>query len=466
MPPLRDLPSPHVAGHTHVLLYAPKLYDLGFKQHHIDGDALALSAHLRREGFTCTLLDAYYRAVQTPPLSQAVAEAEPPVDVVLVHLWTSDAYGPRLRVIADELADLRRHCGVPVIGFGPLATSAADELLAHGAIDQAIGLERSEPSSVDIAPATALAAGIGRYLRTPAPLTAFTDADLPYMEDAVISVSASRGCRGCCTFCAYNADLGGGWLELPITQTVADIVHLHRLTGARQFAFADSDFGGTRVSCHERARELLDGLASEGLAGKLRISVNVRSETLDPETVRLLALAGVQTMLIGVESLNDATLHRLYGKRQDVAHLREIVSAADEHGISTVASYILWHPWQSIDNLRDELAAINAFGRWRIPQFMARSRLLIIPGTVIERRIQQAGLLDKAPFERHFRFTDPAVQTLSSSLTDWFETNALPILSDLSEQRSGDLTKLAELKIAEWRWLKEQVGLTDPVIHA
>jgi radical SAM family protein len=313
MPPLRDLPSPHIAGHPHVLLYAPKLYDLGFKQHHIDGDALALCAHLRREGFTCTLLDAYYRAVQTPPLRQAVAEAKPPVDVVLVHLWTSDAYGPRLRVIADELADLRRHCGVPVIGFGPLATSAADELLAHEAIDQAIGLERSEPSAVDIAPATTLAASIGRYLRTPARMTAFTDADLPYMEDAVISVSASRGCRGRCTFCAYNADLGGGWLELPMTQAVGDIVHLHRLTGARQFAFADSDFGGTRASCRERAQALLNELVSEGLAGKLRISINVRSETLEPETVRLLALAGVQTMLIGVESLNDATLHRLYG---------------------------------------------------------------------------------------------------------------------------------------------------------
>jgi hypothetical protein len=91
-----------------VLLYAPKLYELGFKQHHIDGDALALSAHLRQEGFACTLLDAYYRAVRAPALAEALQMAEPPVDVVLVHLWTSDAYGPRLRDIADELAAVRR----------------------------------------------------------------------------------------------------------------------------------------------------------------------------------------------------------------------------------------------------------------------------------------------------------------------------------------------------------------------
>ena len=36
----------------------------GFKQHHIDGEALALHAHLKREGYECVFLDAYYRAVR------------------------------------------------------------------------------------------------------------------------------------------------------------------------------------------------------------------------------------------------------------------------------------------------------------------------------------------------------------------------------------------------------------------
>src|SRR5713226_9035280 len=86
-----------------VLLYAPRLYELGFKQHHVDGEALALSAHLKREGYDCIFLDAYCRAIHTPPLADAIASAGE-VDALLVHLWTSDAYGPRLRAIADELA--------------------------------------------------------------------------------------------------------------------------------------------------------------------------------------------------------------------------------------------------------------------------------------------------------------------------------------------------------------------------
>ena len=445
-----------------VLLYAPALYEAGFKQHHVDGEALALHAHLNQAGYECGLLDAYYRAVRAPSLAEAIAAAGG-ADAVLVHLWTSDAYGPRLRAIADELAQLRQELGLPVVAFGPLAVSAAAELRDHGAIDHAVGLA-SPPSGYE--GTAGLVAAIGRYLRGHTPLTSLHGDDLPYLADAVVSVSASRGCYGRCTFCAYNSDLGGGWLELPIDQVVADIAHLHKITGATRFAFADSDFGGTTQACRARAGQLASGLAAAGLAGRVSLSVNVRSETLDRQTVRLLADAGVRAMLIGVESFNEQTLHRLYGKRQNLQHLAEVVQAADACGITTVASYILWHPWQTMASVRQELADIEGFGRHRIPQFMARSRLLVIPGTVIERKIQAAGLLQAAPFLRGFRFADPDVCALHQELAGWFGRAAMPVLAGLSEQRPGDLTTLARLKIAEWEWLTARVrGLAGAVAH-
>ena len=275
----------------------------------------------------------------------------------------------------------------------------------------------------------------------------------------MVSVSASRGCHGRCTFCAYNSDLGGGWTGLAIPAVVTDIAHLHRLTGATRFALADSDFGGTPAACRTRARQLADGLAAEGLNRELRLSINVRTETLDPATVQLLADAGVRTMLIGVESFNPDTLHRLYGKRQDLHKLAEVVAAADACGITTVASYILWHPWQTLASIRTELAAIETFARWRIPQFMARSRLLVIPGTVIEGKLAAGGLLGTGPFERQFRFADPDAAALDSALRGWFQQTALPVLEGLSEQRDGDLTVLASLKMAEWQWLTAQAGV-------
>jgi hypothetical protein len=299
----------------------------------------------------------------------------------------------------------------------------------------------------------AVIADTAAHLTGHTPLTGLDRDDVPYSPAAVVSVSASRGCRSRCTFCAYNADLGGGWTALPIAAAVADIAHLHRLTGAVRFAFADTDFGGTPAACQQRAVELLDHLHRHRLAGALRLSINVRSETLTPATIDVLAAAGVDVMLIGVESFNPNTLRRLYGKRQDLDHLREVVTAADNAGITTVASYILWHPWQTLDSLRLELAAIGTFGRHRIPQFMARSRLLVVPGTVAENQIRRAGLLDEAPFHRRFRFADPAAAELDQALTDWYARHAAPILAGLSEDQPEALTTVAELKIAEWAWL-------------
>lgn len=440
-----------------VLVYAPPLYDGGFKRRHVDGEALALHAHLRAAGHHSTLVDAYYGARQAPDIDRVVSGN--PVDTVIVHLWTSDAYGPRLHAIADELAAVRSRHRIPVIGFGPLATSAAAELRAHGAIDHTIGLGASAATAGALDPVlSAVAADVTGHLTVHTSLTGLSSHDVPYQPDAVVSVSASRGCRSRCTFCAYNADLGGGWTPLPVTAAVADIAHLHQLTGATRFAFADTDFGGTRTQCQNRALALLDHLQRHRLAGRLRLSINVRSETLTPSSIATLAEAGVDVMLIGVESFNPTTLHRLYGKKQNLDHLHEVVAAADAAGITTVASYILWHPWQTLDSLRLELAAIDAFGRHRIPQFMARSRLLVIPGTVAETQIRRAGLLDTAPFHRAFRIADPAAAELHQALSGWFHGHANPVLATLSEDHHGDLTTLSELKMAEWAWLTGALG--------
>jgi hypothetical protein len=439
-----------------VLVWAPHLYLSGFKQHHVDGDALAVHASLCAAGYDSTLLDAYYRGRPAASLSDTLAAEAGPFTAVIAHLFTSDAYGPRLQQIADELATVRQQHGVAVIGFGPLAVSAAAELAAHGAVDYVVN------GSTAPAPTATLAALIDQlrqHLQTPTPMTLLTAADLPYASDAVISVTASRGCRSRCTFCAYNAEMpGGGWVDLSMDQALADVVHLHQSIGATQFAFTDSDFGGNRADCHNRAVALRNGIRSAGLAETLTFAISVRSETLTEDTVAILADAGVRTMLIGVESLNPDTLHRVYGKRQDLAHLRHIIDAADAAGVTVLASYILWHPWQSRPALRAELDALDMFGRHRVPQFMARSRVLVIPGTIIERRIRDAGLLNAGPFRRDFRIADPEAAALYDDLRAWFATHAAPVIGGLHEQQDGAFDRLAELKVAEWAWLRQTVS--------
>ncbi|MGI5238849.1 hypothetical protein [Dactylosporangium sp. CA-139066] len=189
----------------------------------------------------------------------------------------------------------------------------------------------------------------------------------------------------------------------------------------------------------------------------MSFAISVRPETLTPGSVAVLDEAGVRTMLIGVESLNPDTLHQRYGKRQDLAHLQHVVAAADAAGVTVVGSYILWHPWQTLPGLAAEIAALNEFGRYRVPQFMARSRLHVIPGTVIERQIRNAGLLDEHTFHRAFRIADPASAALDADLQHWFTTNAAPVIAGLHERQPEVFNQLGAFKTAEWAWLAGQV---------
>jgi radical SAM superfamily enzyme YgiQ (UPF0313 family) len=450
-----------VKGRPGVIVYAPRLYDSGFKQHVIDGESLGLHAHLIRSRLDSALVDAYNQRARGVDLEATVADHD--ADAVLVHLWTSDSYGAPLRRIAADLARLRAaRPGLLVAGFGPIATSAAADLFAVGALDAALNLDGTITNPAASARCRdmldSLRRAVQTFLTSPTTLDVLPASDLPAWPDPVVSIGASRGCRAKCTFCAYNTDAGLTWIPRQIADALTDVRVLHEGTGARRFAFMDTDFGGTKEACRARARLLRQGVERLGLEGQVTFSVNVRAETLDDGVIADLAAAGIRAILIGVESFNPYTLSRIYGKRQDLGHLREVVAAADAHGLVTVASYILWHPWQTLDGVRGELWAIEEFGLHRIPQFLARSRLLVIPGTRIEAKIRRAGLLEEGPFHRGFRFADPEAAAAEAQLAAWFQANVAPRLSELDEARPGDMDALVSLKLAEHSWMREALA--------
>ncbi|WP_326553248.1 hypothetical protein [Micromonospora sp. NBC_01813] len=96
---------------------------------------------------------------------------------------------------------------------------------------------------------------------------------------------------------------------------------------------------------------------------------------------------------------------------------------------------------------------------------MARSRLEVIPGTIIERQIATDGLLVTAPFHRAFTIADPAAAAVNHELTNWYSTTAAPVLAGLHEAEPGSLNQLAELKIAEWAWLTNAVTNREAAGH-
>ncbi|WP_333023497.1 hypothetical protein [Wolbachia endosymbiont of Pentidionis agamae] len=44
-----------------------------------------------------------------------------------------------------------------------------------------------------------------------------------------------------------------------------------------------------------------------------------------------------------------------------------------------------------------------------------------------------------------------------NSLKSWYEKNVYPILKQLNDENKNDIKKIAELKIKELEWLKQQL---------
>lgn len=445
MPPLRD----------RLLLLSPWAYDTSFKTNVVDGDIYGLWAHAARLGLDAMVVDGQHRVAAYPDLSDVVTA--PGVGAVLAHLWTADNYGDVLRRQCERLADLRRVARVPVIAFGYLAVTAADDILASGAVD-AVRLPHGYRVADDLAPSAEA------VLADHAPATRLLEADmagaaslrhLPPRAFAgidpatIFSIRASRGCRARCSFCSYNADVGGGWHPRGIREVVDDIATVLDHADVRRIALSDADFGGSDLECRHRAAELRAGLDDRGLAGRVGIALATRPATLSRPALDDLAAAGVDTILIGVETLDLAALQATFTKRHGRLGLTELARHADGNGIALVASYILWHPWQTLDGLARELDEILAFGRHRVPQFLARSVLRVQPGTPVEQRLAAEGRLISGPFRRDFTFADPRVADVFSALSSWYDENVAPALRRVHEDQPGAFEAVGRLKLAE-----------------
>ena len=111
----------------------------------------------------------------------------------------------------------------------------------------------------------------------------------------------------------------------------------------------------------------------------------------------------------------------------------------------------------TLDTLDAEIAAINRFGRHRIPQFAYRSRLQVQPGTQIERDLDHAGLLTTGWLHRDFTHIDGKAAELSQDLHRYAACNIAPNLAGLDDSTTGAFEGIAILKLNEWDWLEGQV---------
>jgi radical SAM superfamily enzyme YgiQ (UPF0313 family) len=147
------------------------------------------------------------------------------------------------------------------------------------------------------------------------------------------TIQTSRGCKFRCKFCPTLKLFQGVYRNRDIDSVVKDFKHRKKYNDS--FLVVDNDFCSDR----ERAKDLLNRLIDEDLG--LMLSVFERHEIgRDAEMLELLRKAGVEVIVVGVESLLDENLEA-YNKRQKRDDVLKSIQRIQDHGMHVLATFVL-----------------------------------------------------------------------------------------------------------------------------
>lgn len=342
----------------------------------------------------------------------------------LVGISGTTATQPAGYALADELS----RAGVPVVLGGPHVSFRTREALEHAPyvvrgegqrtiLELAAALECDGPLDGIAGLSWRDARGEAHHNPARANCSQAEFEALPVADLSLIAGHARMGVKpamtqwGCpfdCEFCSVTAQFSRRVRHRRTDQMLAELAGLN----AGEIFFHDDNF----VVDKRRTAELLSAMISSGLTPAF--SAQVRADTvlrsrrdgeIDREFLTLLRRAGCQTVMVGFESVSEASLARV-GKRSDVGLSERAVRAFHDHGIGVHGMFVL-----GLDG--DDASCGQAtvdFARRLGIDTLQLMMVTPIPGTRLYERIRSEGRLieaDWALFDGHHAVLRPEQMT-------------------------------------------------------
>ena len=229
-----------------------------------------------------------------------------------------------------------------------------------------------------------------------------------------IPVMTSRGCPYNCTFCSVTKMFGH---QYRFRSKELVLRELSQYQGKNVF-FCDDNF----TADIERSKDLLYSMLDQDIRLK-EWYAQVRVEaSRDEELVKLMKKAGCQTVFIGLESINPATL-KAYNKHQTVEDIKECVRLFHDQKIKVHGMFVLGGDDDTVETVRETVDfALEA--RVDSVQFMI---LTPLPGTPLFENLEKEGRIltkDWELYDGHHVVHQPAKmspETLQVEVTKAFE---------------------------------------------
>jgi anaerobic magnesium-protoporphyrin IX monomethyl ester cyclase len=263
----------------------------------------------------------------------------------IVGFSTTTSTAPAAYAMADRV----RARGIPVVIGGSHVTFMADEGLRHaryvarGEGGDELMLEllqalRGERDLESIAGLSFIRDGEHVHNEPRPPRQDLDEAPVPDLKLIVgherirsTPIMTSLGCPFGCNFCSVTAMFGRKYRFRSTESVIAEIEDKR----PSHIFFYDDNFAADRG----RLKRLLRAMISRGLV--IPWQSQVRTDVAkDPELLELMRLSGCETLGLGLESVDQATLDALH-KSQSVADIVAAIDAIHDHHIRVHGMFVL-----------------------------------------------------------------------------------------------------------------------------
>ena len=162
------------------------------------------------------------------------------------------------------------------------------------------------------------------------------------------TMESSRGCPFQCIFCY---PIFGRNIRFRSPQNVVnEMEHVHMNFDVKTIGFVDD----TMTVNRKRMLRLCDEVMHRGLHKEVEWGCTTRVDTVDEEVLRKMREAGCIRINYGIESGNPSIL-RIIRKGITLEQAEKAVALTNKVGIETVAYFILGHPYETRETIRDTI---------------------------------------------------------------------------------------------------------------
>lgn len=234
-------------------------------------------------------------------------------------------------------------------------------------------------------------------------------------HDETISILASRGCYNHCSFCPVPSFYHDGplWIGRDPKKVIAEISELVA-QGFRDFYFVDPNFIGPGKKGRERTMQLLDLLSPLGIS----FGMETRPNDLDKEILTRLVDAGLNSLLLGIESGSPEVLGNL-AKGSSLSVSERAIELCRAAGIEPEIGFLMFVPDSTVADLHHNLSFLQKNGLLdrldRTANLLSHSQIVLL-GTSGYRRFKEQGRLKATGmfgFEGEVDFHDKGVKWIS-----------------------------------------------------